>query len=296
MSLSNDQRLIAGTNLGVRRQGRWLVRGVDVSVRRGEIVTLIGPNGSGKTTTVRVLSGALAADEGVVERRAGLRLGYVPQRLHFDSSLPLTVERMMRLTGPLDEKAMANALARTGVSRLRKAEVARLSGGELQRVLLARAIARSPDLLVLDEPVQGVDASGELMLYDLIAQLRRETGCGVLLVSHDLRVVMAEADMVICLNGHVCCQGSPESVAASDAYARLFDPRGTLALYRHRHDHDHLPDGRVVHAHGHDHAPHDGHQHHEHDHHGYEHHHSAAASPVRPVGRSLAGEGDADVR
>ena len=266
MTVSNQQRLLAGTGLGVRRQGRWLVRGVDVLVRRGEIVTLIGPNGSGKTTTVRVLSGALAADEGTVARQPGLRLGYVPQRLHLDSSLPLTVERMMRLTGRLDERALANALARTGVSSLRRAELARLSGGELQRVLLARAIARSPDILVLDEPVQGVDASGELVLYDLIAQLRRETGCGVLLVSHDLHVVMAEADTVICLNGHVCCQGTPESVAASDAYAQLFDPRGTLALYRHRHDHAHLPDGRIIDTQGHDHAcegAHDHHQHHD---------------------------------
>ena len=278
--------LVSLSNVGVRRNGRWLVRGVDFSVARGEIVTLIGPNGSGKSTSAKTAIGVLKPDEGRVERAAGLRVGYVPQKLAVDWTLPLSVRRLMTLTGPLPEKELAAALEAVGIAHLAGAEVQHLSGGEFQRALLARAIARKPDLLVLDEPVQGVDFSGEIALYDLIKSIRNTTGCGILLISHDLHVVMAATDTVICLNGHVCCRGTPQSVARSAEYVRLFGSRAaqSLAVYSHHHDHTHLPDGRVQHADGsvtdHCHAD-DGHHHgHDHggqadDHHAHRHDHEA---------------------
>lgn len=240
-----------------------------MEVREGQIVTLIGPNGSGKSTTVRVALGILKPDEGNVRRRPGLSIGYVPQKLAIDWTLPLTVGRLMTLTGSLPRDAVRAALGETGVAHLVDAQVRTLSGGEFQRVLLARAIARTPRLLVLDEPVQGVDHTGEAALYDLIRSYRDRTGCGVLLISHDLHVVMAATDTVICLNGHVCCSGTPETVAGSEDYLKLFGQRGAgaLALYRHRHDHAHLPDGRVKLADGtivdehHSHGPHCDHAH-----------------------------------
>lgn len=244
--------LIAGSDLGVREGARWLVRHVDLSVRPGEIVTLIGPNGSGKSTTVKALLGVIRPDEGSVRRRAGLTVGYVPQRLQIDWTLPLSVDRLMRLTAPVSRADRRAALERVGIGHLAKSPVTTLSGGEFQRALLARAIARNPDLLVLDEPVQGVDIGGEAALYSLIDDIRQETGCGILLISHDLHVVMAATDTVLCLNGHVCCSGTPQSVAEDPAYRQLFGPRAAaaLAVYSHDHDHTHLPDGRVRHADG----------------------------------------------
>ncbi|WP_159586985.1 metal ABC transporter ATP-binding protein [Chelativorans xinjiangense] len=239
--------LVEMKNAGVRRGGRWLVRGVDLTVRRGEIVTLIGPNGSGKSTTVKAAIGVTAPDEGTVRRAPALKVGYVPQKVTIDWTLPLSVERLMRLTGPLERGEMEDALKAAGIAHLAGAEVQTLSGGEFQRALLARALVRKPDLLVLDEPVQGVDFSGEIALYQLIREIRDRTGCGILLISHDLHVVMAETDTVICLNGHVCCRGTPENVLKSPEYVRLFGARAgdTLAIYHHHHDHTHLPDGRV---------------------------------------------------
>jgi len=274
--------LVSLTGAGVYRNGRWLVRGVDFSVRPGEIVTLIGPNGSGKSTSAKMAIGVIKADEGLVQRKSGLRVGYVPQRLAVDWTMPLTVRRLMTLTTPLSPSEVESALEAVGIPHLAGAEVQHLSGGEFQRALLARAMARKPDILVLDEPVQGVDFSGEIALYDLITSIRNSTGCGILLISHDLHVVMAETDTVICLNGHVCCRGTPAAVSQSPEYMRLFGAKAaqTLAVYSHDHDHTHLPDGRVQHADGSvtDHChPADGHHHgHEHAHqhdHGHDHAH-----------------------
>jgi zinc transport system ATP-binding protein len=274
---AHSEPLVSLKGAGVRRSGRWLVRNVEFDVARGEIVTLIGPNGSGKSTTARTAIGAIAPDEGTVSRKPGLRVGYVPQKLAIDWTLPLTVERLMSLTASHAKADIEAALASVGISHLARSQVQTLSGGEFQRALLARAMLRKPDLLVLDEPVQGVDFSGEVALYDLIGKIRDDTGCGVLLISHDLHVVMAATDTVICLNGHVCCRGTPQSVVASAEYRQLFGGRAaqTLAVYRHDHDHTHLPDGRVVHEDGsvtlHCH-PEDGHHHHSHDH-GHHHEH-----------------------
>ncbi|HEX5933138.1 MAG TPA: metal ABC transporter ATP-binding protein [Pseudorhizobium sp.] len=267
-------KLVELRNAGIHRSGRWLVRGVDLSIERGEILTLIGPNGAGKSTTAKLVTGVLRPTEGMVQRTAGLRIGYVPQKLTIDWTMPLSVRRLMRLTERLSDSDLYNALEATGIPHLADAEVRHLSGGEFQRALLARAIARKPDLLVLDEPVQGVDYAGETALYDLIRQIRDTTDCGILLISHDLHMVMAGTDTVICLNGHVCCRGTPETVSRSEDYQRLFGGAGRgLAVYSHHHDHTHLPDGRVLHGDGSitDHChPDDGHHGHDHD----DHHHS----------------------
>src|SRR6218665_2634650 len=268
--------LVDVAGAGVKRDGRWLVEGVDLSIRRGEIVTMIGPNGSGKSTTAKLVTGVLKPDAGTVTRAPGLTIGYVPQKLSIDWTLPLSVRRLMTLTGKYPAAAVDAALEAVGVRHLADDEVQHLSGGEFQRALLARALIRRPDLLVLDEPVQGVDFSGEVALYDLIKTIRDETQCGVLLISHDLHVVMAETDTVICLNGHVCCRGTPESVARSPEYQNLFGARAaaTLAIYQHHHDHTHLPDGRVQEADGRvvDAHAHEGHVHHHNDeHHGHGH-------------------------
>lgn len=240
--------LVRAEGIGVRRDGRWLVRNVDFEIRRGEIVTLIGPNGSGKTTTAKTVLGIFGCDAGQVRRADGLRIGYVPQRLAIDWSLPLDVRRLMTLTGRFPETAIEAALAEVGIAHLADAPVQRLSGGEFQRAMLARAIIRKPDLLVLDEPLQGVDFTGEIALYQLIGTIRDRLDCGILLISHDLHIVMAATDHVVCLNGHVCCHGTPQSVAESEEYRALFGSRGAaaLAVYRHHHDHAHLPGGRVV--------------------------------------------------
>lgn len=249
--------LVEASGLGIRRGQRWILRAVDLAVRAGEIVTVIGPNGGGKTTLLKALIGLIKADEGRVERRAGLIVGYVPQRLHLEWTMPLTVDRLMTLTGRPSAAAVDEALRSTGAAHLKGRAVQALSGGELQRVLLARALARRPGLLVLDEPIQGVDFTGETELYGLIGEMRDRTGCGVLLVSHDLHVVMAATDRVICLDGGVQCSGRPREIAADPALVRLFGPRSAeakLAVYAHDHhhdDHDHTHD----HAHDHTHGP-----------------------------------------
>ena len=272
--MKDQENLVSLSSAGVQRAARWLVRNVDLTVGRGEIVTLIGPNGSGKSTTAKMALGVLRPNEGTVKRSPGLKVGYVPQKVAVDWTLPLTVERFMHLTGRIPKAEMEQAMERCGISHLGRSEVRVLSGGEFQRAMLARAIARKPDLLVLDEPVQGVDYSGEIALYELIGSLRDELNCGILMISHDLHVVMAATDQVVCLNGHVCCQGAPTAVAASPEYRQLFGAHATpaIAVYEHHHDHRHLPDGRVQHADGtitdhchHDDGHHDG-GHHDHHH------------------------------
>ena len=246
--------LLSARGLGVRASSRWLIENVDLKVHRGEIVTLIGPNGSGKSTTVRALLGLIKSDAGEITRTNDLRVGYVPQKLTIDWTMPLKVRRFMTITGRHSVTSIDAALDEVGILVLAKNDVQSLSGGEFQRLLLARAMIGQPQLLVLDEPVQGVDAQGEIALYELIGDLRRRHDCGILLISHDLHIVMAETDTVVCLNGHVCCSGSPRSVAESPEYRDLFGARAAeaLAVYHHHHDHKHMPDGSVVQANGHD--------------------------------------------
>lgn len=240
-----SETLLRLDGVSVQLGGRQVLAQVNLTQRRGEIVTVIGPNGAGKSTLIRAALGLIPA-QGHIERAPGLRIGYMPQRLSIDASLPLTVTRFLTLGGA-QRSAAANALAEVGIPELGENPLQQISGGELQRVLLARALLRDPDLLVLDEPVQGVDIAGQTALYELIAEVRNRHRCGVLMVSHDLHWVMARTDHVICLNHHICCEGHPEAVGSDPAYRALFGTQATgIALYQHHHNHHHDLHGHVV--------------------------------------------------
>ena len=238
--------LVKLENVGVFQNNKWLVEDVSLNVEKGKIVTLIGPNGSGKTTTSKIALGIYKNIKGKVKKFTD-KIGYVPQKISIDWTLPIRVTDFMQLTHNLNENEIENALSLTGVKHLKYNDLRNLSGGEFQRVLIARAISKKPDLLVLDEPVQGVDFKGEIALYELIKTISDKINCGILLISHDLHVVMTATDYVVCLNGHVCCSGSPSAVANNKEYQKLFGDRAStiLSVYEHRHDHTHSPDGTV---------------------------------------------------
>ena len=243
--------LIQLHNCGILRNHKWLVRGVSLKVDRGQIVTLIGPNGSGKSTTAKMALGILSPDEGSNIVLNNLKISYVPQKLSIDWSLPLRVIDFMNLIEKHSQETLMDTLTLTGIKHLLYEDVRNLSGGEFQRLLMARAIAKEPEFLVLDEPVQGVDYAGEIAIYQIIQDIRKTLHCGILLISHNLHVVMSQTNHVICLNGHICCSGEPQSIVKDPEYIKLFgenmDP--TLAFYQHQHDHHHHPDGSVDHSH-----------------------------------------------
>ncbi|CRH38666.1 zinc transport system ATP-binding protein [Pantoea ananatis] len=240
--------LVTLENVSIGFDQRQVLSGVSLELHPGKILTLLGPNGAGKSTLVRVVLGLLAPSSGRVSRSAGLRIGYVPQKLHIDPTLPVTVERFMRLSRGARNQDILPALKRVQAGHLLTSPLQKLSGGETQRVLLARALLNQPQLLVLDEPTQGVDVNGQVALYDLINQLRHELNCAVLMVSHDLHLVMAKTDEVLCLNHHICCSGTPEAVSQHPEFIAMFGPRGAqeLAIYRHHHNHRHDLQGRIV--------------------------------------------------
>ncbi|AOY89589.1 zinc ABC transporter ATP-binding protein ZnuC [Marinobacter salinus] len=255
-----SESLVTLDNLTVEFEGRPVVDRVNLNVHRGDIITIIGPNGAGKTTLIKAILGIQKLTRGAVRLANNLVIGYVPQHLTLEPTLPLSVKRFMLLSGrPLSE--CENALARTGVSHLLDASVHHLSGGERQRLLLARALVRQPDLLVLDEPAQGVDINGQAALYELIRQLRDELHCGVIMISHDLHLVMAATDKVICLNQHVCCSGYPADISHDPAFIDTFGHQvaESLAVYHHHHNHRHDLHGNVV---GSGHEECSGHAHH----------------------------------
>ena len=233
-------------NAGYQQNNKWLVKGVSLEVEKGKIVTLIGPNGSGKSTTAKIALGIYKKFDGEVEKYTN-KIGYVPQKVSIDWTLPLRVRDFMVLTESLKEEAIDEALSLTGVVHLKHKNLGNLSGGEFQRVLLARAISKKPELLVLDEPVQWVDFTGEIALYELIKKISEELNCGILLISHDLHTVMSATDHVVCLNGHVCCSGSPSDVAKNNEYKALFGEQAaqTLSIYEHKHDHVHSHEGEI---------------------------------------------------
>ena len=243
---SEKNTLVKLENAGYSQNNKWLVRGVSLEVEKGKIVTLIGPNGSGKSTTAKIALGIYKKIEGKVEKYTK-KVGYVPQKVSIDWTLPLRVNDFMVLTENLKDDAINEALSLTGVEHLKNKNLGSLSGGEFQRVLLARAISKKPELLVLDEPVQGVDFTGEIALYELIKKISDELNCGILLISHDLHTVMSATDHVVCLNGHVCCSGSPIDVAKNNEYKALFGEQASqiLSVYEHRHDHVHSNDGEI---------------------------------------------------
>ena len=245
-------------NLSVCYGAKTVLSHVSLQVSAGEIVTIVGPNGSGKTSLLRAIIGAVKPSKGRVNRQANLRVGYVPQNLHIDQTLPITVARFLQLPGGVAPDAIDAALTQAGVPNMADAQMSQLSGGQFQRVLLARAMIAQPELLLLDEATQGLDQPGSAAFYRQIEAVRQKTGCAVLMISHELHVVMSASDRVICLNGHVCCEGTPDIVASAPEYRALFGTGtgGALALYRHDHDH----------AHDHDQCDHDHNHDHDHDH------------------------------
>ena len=237
----SNQTLIKSQNLSLHMDGKELLSGISLNISKEEIVTVIGPNGAGKTTLLRMILGLIPASSGRIFRKQKLRIGYLPQRAVYNTVLPLSVRRLMNLTGNFSKIQIEASLDETGIKDLKDKQVSQLSGGEYQRVMLARALLRNPELLVLDEPVQGVDYMGESELYKLIGNLRKKLGCGVLMVSHNLHVVMASTDRVLCLNQHICCEGKPKDVTQHPEYLRMFGIKttNTMAIYNHQHDHKH---------------------------------------------------------
>jgi zinc transport system ATP-binding protein len=242
----NNIPLVRLDNAGVRKSSKWIIRGVSFEILKGQIVTLIGPNGSGKTSTAKMILNIFQTDEGKIEKNTE-KVAYVPQKINIDWTLPLRVVDFMKLTSNIRHDQIIEALTLTGVEKLINNEVRNLSGVEFQRVLIARAIAKKPELLVLDEPVQGVDFNGEIALYKLIKNISDKLNCGILLISHDIHFVMSATDHVICLNGHICCSGTPKVVAKNPEYIKLFGEHttSTLSLYEHHHDHSHSTDGSI---------------------------------------------------
>ena len=245
--MEQKKLLVKLENAGVHRSSKWLVRGISFEINQGQIVTLIGPNGSGKTTTAKMILNILNADEGLVTGNA-YKMAYVPQKISIVWTMPLRVIDFMKLTSNLNNNQVNESLTMTGVDKLLYNQINSLSGGEFQRVLIARAIAKKPDLLVLDEPVQGVDFNGEIALYNLIKEISISLNCGILLISHDMHFVMSTPNHVICLNGHICCSGTPGSVVKNPEYIKLFGEHNseTLSYYQHNHDHSHNHDGSVA--------------------------------------------------
>ena len=244
--------LISVEDVSIRYGSHTVLSHVDLTVEPGEIITIVGPNGSGKTSLFRAIIGAVSPSSGKITRKPGLRIGYVPQRLHIDPTLPITVERFLRLSNKANAAACQAALDSAGAPDLMQRQMSELSGGQFQRVMLARALMEKPEVLLLDEATQGLDQPGSAAFYQQIETVRNETNCAVLMISHELHVVMSASDRVICLNGHVCCAGTPAVVASAPEYRALFGTGtgGALALYRHDHDHDH----DHGHDHGHDHS------------------------------------------
>ena len=253
----SHETLVEARDVSLSLGGRKILDRVNLTLNKGKLLTLIGPNGAGKTTLVRIVLGLMQGESGKLVRKPGLRIGYMPQKVFVEPTLPLTVERFIQL-GARGQKVVAanKVLDEVKVGHLLRQQVSALSGGEMQRVLLARALSHSPDLLVLDEPAQGVDINGQTELYELINTIRERHHCGVMMVSHDLHLVMAATDEVICLNQHICCHGKPEHVSNDPAYLALFGKRqaATLAVYTHHHNHDHDIAGDVI-------KPKDGHRH-----------------------------------
>ena len=243
---SENSTLVKLNNAGFKQNDKWLVEGVSLTVEKGKIVTLIGPNGSGKSTTAKIALGIYKNIEGSVEKYTN-KVGYVPQKISIDWTLPLRVYDFMLLTENIKDEAIDEALTLTGVIHLKNKNLGNLSGGEFQRVLIARAISKKPELLVLDEPVQGVDYTGEIALYELIKRISDTLNCGILLISHDLHTVMTATDHVVCLNGHVCCSGSPMDVAKNNEYNTFFGEQASqiLSVYEHKHDHVHSDKGEI---------------------------------------------------
>ncbi len=236
--------LVIAKGIDYRIGQRQILHDINFVLEPNQITTIIGPNGAGKSSLVNIVIGLNTQFTGQIDQQAGLSIGYLPQNSKINPLMPITVKRLMSLTRKVSEAELMLALEKTGVTSLVNQQVSNLSGGETQRVMLARTLLGKPDLLVLDEPTAGVDVTGEVQMYDLISQIRDEIGCAILMVSHDLHLVMSKTDQVLCLNQHLCCSGKPESVSQHPEYLALFgDKTESIAVYTHHHDHVHDLDG-----------------------------------------------------
>lgn len=243
----NSSPIIQVHDIHVKRQGKWVLQNVSFELFPKQIMTLIGPNGSGKTTLLKVVLGLTKPNQGTVRKQAKMNIGYMPQRLSINTTLPITVEKFLLLGKHRKKSHVADKMAEIGISHVASHPIQSISGGELQRVLLTRALLNQPHVLILDEPTQGVDVNGQAELYELISHIRDAYDCAVLMVSHDLHLVMAATDQVICLNNHICCSGHPNSVSQHPAYLSLFgDAANNIATYTHHHNHHHDIDGSIV--------------------------------------------------
>ncbi len=240
--------LITLSNIDLSFENKKVLDSISLSLSKGKITTLIGPNGAGKSSLVKVILGLLKPDAGEISRATGIKIGYVPQKLRLNESLPLNVDRFLNLAGKYSKEQCIQALQWVAAEHLQFANLHTLSGGETQRVLIARALLHRPNLLVLDEPAQGVDVQGQIDLYALIDQLRHQFNCAVLMVSHDIHLVMAKTDHVICLQHHICCQGAPSSIVSHPAYVDMFGStsHNALAYYQHNHNHQHSLSGETI--------------------------------------------------
>jgi zinc transport system ATP-binding protein len=239
--------LLSAKDIAFTSKGKTILDGIGLELHEAEILTLIGPNGAGKTTLIKILLGLIKASSGEIVRRPDLKIGYVPQRVNISNVLPLRVIDFLKLGGVYNSNDISEVMDEVEISHILQSAIQDISGGEFQRVLLARALLKKPDLLVLDEPAQGVDIIGQQSLYQIIGSIRKSRSCGVLMVSHDLHLVMAATDQVLCLNTHVCCTGHPDHISAHPEYLKLFGSAlEGLAVYSHDHDHEHDIHGDVV--------------------------------------------------
>ena len=229
--------LIAAEGLSFARDGKSILSNVSVKVATGDFITVVGPNGAGKTTLLRCLLGLQQADAGKAWRRRGLRVGYMPQRAHAGGVAPLSVRRFLTLRFAGNKEDLQEAAAATEIDDILEKPLAVVSGGQFQRVLLARALLQKPNLLALDEPSQNLDVSGELLFYKMLERIYEERKIGILMVSHDLHFVMRATKKVICLFGHVCCEGKPEEITQTPEFAALFgaEMARQMAVYKHQH-------------------------------------------------------------
>ena len=234
LNVQTELPLIALQNIYVQIDEREILKNIDFALHAKEIVTLIGPNGAGKSTLIKVMLGIVKPKSGRVQHATKLKFSYVPQKFNPSHSLPLRVKDLLALE-KCDPEIKAQIIRDTGIARLENAKVQQLSGGERQRVLLARALLRQPDILVLDEPMQGLDIQSEAELYDYVRSLPEKYGCAILMVSHDLQWVMQGTTRVVCLNKHICCSGLPENVQQHPEYQAIFG--SNRVFYQHHHDH-----------------------------------------------------------
>lgn len=233
--------LIQAQNVSLTINGKNILDDISLDIKERDFITIVGPNGAGKSTLLKVLMGFTHPTTGSVQQREGTRIGYVPQKLSIDKTIPITTQRFLTLRKKVHATTLKRVVEQTGITPQLHKPLHSLSGGELQRVLLCRALLDEPDLLILDEPAQNLDISGQLAFYEQLNQIYQQQRLSILMVSHDLHLVMSCTRQVICLFHHICCSGEPQSVTQDPEFQKLFgkDMANMMALYHHQHNHTH---------------------------------------------------------